>query len=71
MIVDTMAKEKTGVSIKEETLAEIDAVVDESDELEPTRSEAVDAILTAFVNSEEDTFASTRELIIKNRKGKL
>lgn len=66
-----MGTTKTGVSIDEETMTEIDAIVEECDDLEVSRSEAINAILTAYVSSDSDTLSRTRELIIKIRKGKL
>jgi len=49
-----MAKEKFGVAVDEEIVQKVDELVAECDDLGASRSEIVDAILTAFVQSETD-----------------
>ena len=46
-----MAKEKFGVAVDEEIVQEVDELVAESAALGASRSEIVEAILTAFVQS--------------------
>ncbi len=66
-----MAKEKFGVAVDEEILQEVDELVDECDDLGVSRSEIVEAILTAFVQSESNHVKRVREIIIRKRKGTL
>jgi len=47
-----MAKKKFGVAVDEEIVREVDELVAECDDLGVSRSEIVEAILTAFVQSE-------------------
>ncbi|WP_181691327.1 ribbon-helix-helix protein, CopG family [Natronomonas sp. LN261] len=46
-----MAKEKFGVAVDEEIVREVDELVAECDDLGVSRSEIVEAILTASVQS--------------------
>jgi len=66
-----MAKEKFGVAVDGEIVREVDELVDEYDDLGASRSEVVEAILTAFVQSETNHFERVRETIIRKRKGTL
>lgn len=66
-----MAKEKFGIAVAEDTAQEIDELVDECDDLGASRSEIVEAILTAFVQSESNHAERVREIIIRKRKGTL
>ena len=66
-----MAKEKFGVAVDGEIVREVDELVDECDDLEASRSEIVEAILTAFVQSETNPVERVREIIIRKRKGTL
>jgi metal-responsive CopG/Arc/MetJ family transcriptional regulator len=66
-----MAKEKFGVAVDEEIVREVDEPVAECDDLGVSRSEVVEAILTAFVHSETDHVERVREIIIRKRKGTL
>jgi metal-responsive CopG/Arc/MetJ family transcriptional regulator len=66
-----MAKEKFGVAVDEEIVREVDELVAECDDLGVSRSEVVEAILTAFVHSETDHVERVREIIIRKRKGTL
>ncbi len=47
-----MAKEKFGIAVEEDIVREMDELVAECDDLEVSRSEIVEAILTAFVQSD-------------------
>ncbi|WP_435186690.1 ribbon-helix-helix protein, CopG family [Halobellus sp. EA9] len=64
-----MAKEKFGVAVDEEIVREVDELVAECDDLGVSRSEIVEAILTAFVQSEANQVERVREIIIRKRKG--
>ena len=66
-----MAKEKFGVAVDEEIVQEVDELVAECDGLGVSRSEIVEAILTAFVQSESNHAKRVREIIIRKRKGTL
>ena len=66
-----MAKEKFGVAVDEEIVGEVDELVAECDDLGASRSEIVEAILTAFVQSESNHAKQVREIIIRKRKGAL
>jgi len=66
-----MGKEKFGVAVDEEIVQELDELVAESADLGASRSEIVEAILTAFVQSESNHAERVREIIIRKRKGTL
>ena len=66
-----MAKEKFGVAIAEDIVPEINELVDECEDLGASRSEIVEAILTAYIQSDTDHVEQVRELIIRRRKGTL
>ena len=63
-----MAKQKFGVAVDEEIVREVDELVAECDDLGASRSEIVEAILTAFVQSESNHAKRMREIIIRKRK---
>lgn len=66
-----MAKHKFGVAVSEDVAREIDDLTGECEDLGTTRSEVIEAILTAFVQSEINHTNRVRELIIRRRKGTL
>ena len=66
-----MAKAKFGVAVDEETVEKVDELVAECDDLGVSRSEIVEAILTAFVQSETNHVKRVRDIIIRKRKGTL
>ena len=66
-----MGKEKFGVAVDEEIVQEVDELVAESADLGASRSEIVEAILTAFVQSESNHAERVREIIIRKRKDTL
>jgi len=66
-----MAKENFGVAVDEEIVQEVDELVAECDDLGASRSEIVEAILTAFIQSDSDHVRQVREIIIRRRKGTL
>jgi metal-responsive CopG/Arc/MetJ family transcriptional regulator len=66
-----MSKEKFGVAVEEEIVQEVDELVAECDDLGANHFEIVEAILTAFVQSESNHAERVREIIIRKRKGTL
>ena len=66
-----MTKEKFGIAVKEDIVQEVDELVAECDDLGASRSEIVEAILTAFIQSDSDHVEQVREIIIRRRKGTL
>jgi len=66
-----MAKEKFGVAVDEEIVQEVDKLIAECDDLGASRSEIVETILTAFVQSKSNHTKRVREIIIRKRKGTL
>ena len=66
-----MAKEKFGIAVAAEIAQEVDELVAECDDLGAAGSEIVEAILTAFIQSEANHAERVREIIIQRRKGTL
>lgn len=66
-----MAKAKFGVSVDDGIADEIDELVDECGDLGASRSEIVEAVLTAYLRSDVDHKSRIRELIIRRRKDTL
>jgi metal-responsive CopG/Arc/MetJ family transcriptional regulator len=66
-----MAKVKFGIAVDEDIATEVDELVDECDDLGASRSEIIEAILTAYVRSDSDHTEWVRELVICRRKGTL
>jgi len=66
-----MTKEKFGVAVAEDVADELEELVSECEDLGASRSEVVEAILTAYVRSDIDHVEQVRELIIRRRKGTL
>ena len=66
-----MAKEKFGVAADEEIVQEVDELVAECDDLGAAGSEIVEAILTAFVQTESDHARQMGKVTIRKRKGTL
>jgi metal-responsive CopG/Arc/MetJ family transcriptional regulator len=66
-----MVKEKFGIAVATEIPREVDELVAECDDLGASRSEIVEAILTAFVQSEANHAKRVRKIIIQRRKGTL
>ena len=64
-----MAKENFVVAVDEKIVEEVDELVSECDDLGVSRSEIVEAILTAVIQSESDHAKQVREIIIRKRKG--
>lgn len=66
-----MSREKFGIAVSEELVADLETVVDDCTDLQASRSEVVEAILTAYFASDADHTARVRELIIRRRKDDL
>jgi metal-responsive CopG/Arc/MetJ family transcriptional regulator len=66
-----MSNTEFGVSIADELVEELDELTEECVDLQASRSEVVEAILTAYFQSDVDHEARVRELIIRRRKGTL
>jgi len=57
-----------GVSVRTELVKEPNTLVDECSDLGASRSEIVEAILTAYLQNDEERIEKTRELVIRNWK---
>ena len=66
-----MGREKFGVAVAEELVDELEGLVDESADLGASRSEIVEAIVTAYFRSDVDHATRVQELIIRRREGNL
>jgi metal-responsive CopG/Arc/MetJ family transcriptional regulator len=66
-----MTKTKFGVSVDDEIVHNIDELVEECADLGASRSEIVEAVLTAYLKSDVDHESRVRELIIRRQKGAL
>lgn len=66
-----MSNMEFSVSITDELVEELDELTEECVDLQASRSEVVEAILTAYFQSDVDHEARIRELIIRRRKGTL
>ena len=66
-----MSNTEFGVSIADELVEELDELTEECVDLQASRSEVVEAILTAYFQSDVDHEARVRELVIRRRKGTL
>ena len=63
-----MTRTKMGVSVRTELVDELDILVDECADLGASRSEIVEALLTVYLQENEERIKKTRELVIRNRK---
>jgi alkylhydroperoxidase/carboxymuconolactone decarboxylase family protein YurZ len=64
-----MIREKFGVAVAEPLADELDDLVEGCAHRGASRSEIVEAILTAYSESDVDHVARVRELIARRRKG--
>jgi len=60
-----MAKEKFGSAVDEEIVQEVDEFAVGCDKLGASRSEIVEAILTAFIQTKPDCAQQVRKVIIQ------
>lgn len=63
-----MTRTKMGISVRPELVDDLNSLVDECSDLGAARSEIVEAILTAYLQGDEERIEKTRELVIRNRK---
>jgi metal-responsive CopG/Arc/MetJ family transcriptional regulator len=63
-----MSKGKFGISVDEGIVQQIDELADECGDFQASRSEVIEAILTAYLQSDADHVERVRELIIRRRK---
>lgn len=66
-----MERERFGVAIAPEIVDELDELVEEYADLGAGRSEIIEVILTAYLQSDVDHVTRVRELIIRRRQGDL
>ncbi|SDK14067.1 hypothetical protein SAMN05216226_12310 [Halovenus aranensis] len=66
-----MSNTEFGVLVTDELVEELNELTEECVDLQASRSEVVEAILTAYFQSDVDHEARVRELIIRRRKGTL
>jgi len=66
-----MSSTEFGVSIADDLVEELDELTEQCVDLQASRSEVVEAILTAYFQSDIDHEARVRELVIRRRKGTL
>jgi metal-responsive CopG/Arc/MetJ family transcriptional regulator len=65
----TMPKVKSGISLESELINQIDAIVEASTDLGASRSELIEAILSAFLKANTNPTEKARTILIKHRKG--
>ena len=65
-----MTHQKFGISLSPRIAQQLDDLVEECVDLGASRSEIVEAILTAYFNSDEDRTATTRELVVQMRQSR-
>ena len=63
-----MSNTEFGVSIADDLVKELDELTEQCVDLQASRSEVVEAILTAYFQSDIDHEARVRELVIRRRK---
>lgn len=66
-----MSQTECGVAVAEELVDELDDLTEQCVDLQASRSEIVEAILTAYFRGDIDHEARVRELVIRRRKGTL
>jgi metal-responsive CopG/Arc/MetJ family transcriptional regulator len=66
-----MSNTEFGVSIADDLVEELDELTEQCVDLQASRSAVVEAILTAYFQSDIDHEARVRELVIRRRKGTL
>ena len=66
-----MSNTEFGASIADDLVEELDELTDQCIDLQASRSEVVEAILTAYFQGDIDHEERVRELIICRRKGTL
>ena len=64
-----MSNTECGVSIADELVEKLDDLAEQCVDLQASRSEVIEAILTTYFQGDIDHEARVRELIIRRRKG--
>jgi len=64
-----MSNTEFGVSIADELVKELDELTEQCVDLQASRSEVVESILTVYFQGDIDHEARVRELLIRRRKG--
>lgn len=62
-----MAQTKFGVAVSPHVAEELDDLVEDCADLRASRSEVVEAILMAYLQTDADRTKKTRQLVIENR----
>lgn len=62
-----MARTKFGVAVSPDIVEELDELVENCADLRATRSEVVEAILVAYLQTDADRTRKTRQLLVENR----
>lgn len=62
-----MAQTKFGVAVSPRVAEELDDLVEDCADLRASRSEIVEAILMAYLQTDADRTKKTRQLVIENR----
>ena len=65
-----MTRPKFGISPSPRIAQQLDDLVEECVDLGASRSEIVEAVLTAYFNTDEDRTATTRELVVRLRQSR-
>lgn len=65
---EKMTRSKMGVSVRTELVDELETLVNECSDIGASRSEVVEAILTVYLQGDDERIEKTRELVIRNKK---
>ncbi len=65
-----MTRPKFGISPSPQVAQQLDDLVDACVDLGASRSEIVEAVLSAYFDSDEDRTSTTRELIVRLRESR-
>lgn len=65
-----MTRQKFGISPSAHIVQQLDDLVEECADLGASRSEIVEAVLTAYFDTDEDRTTTTRELVMRLRRSR-
>jgi metal-responsive CopG/Arc/MetJ family transcriptional regulator len=65
-----MTRPKFGISPSPQVAQQLDNLVEECVDLGASRSEIVEAVLSAYLGTDEDRISTTRELVIRLRESR-
>lgn len=65
-----MTRPKFGISPSPQVAQQLDNLVEECVDLGASRSEIVEAVLSAYLDTNEDRISTTRELVIRLRESR-